>query len=189
MLQDVACSLAGPLHHVADAGLPGQEALSGAALPSSSSLLQQRKGPGRATGSLSMWAGTDSHIPLACTRQNRCSLNPALSPLQRKSLLGQGDPISTRTAPLDAVQQRMALPLLQVLPLVSPTDPVISLASFISVQLRNSSFQEACLSLGLKYRILQLGDEREQHYHLNRQVCDIFILEMMFQVVKWAFPF
>lgn len=78
VLQDVASSLAGPLHHVADAGLPGQEDLSGAALPGSSSLLQQHKGPGRAIGSLSMWAGTDSHIPLACTRLNRCSLNPAL---------------------------------------------------------------------------------------------------------------
>lgn len=76
-----------------------------------------------------------------------------------------------------------------MIPLVSQTNPVISSALFISAQLKNRSFQEARLSLGLKYRVLQLGDETEQHYHFNHQVCDIFILEMMFQVVKWAFPF
>lgn len=57
--------------------------------PSSSSLLRQRKGPGRATGSLTAWAGTNCHIPLACTNLNP-SLSRAEAVLQRKSLLGRG---------------------------------------------------------------------------------------------------
>lgn len=113
--------------------------------------------------------------------------------VQRKSLLGQG--VESGIPPPPGLllwtlrRSRQYCHFHRYFPWFPQTDPVIGSASFNPAQLRNRSFQEARLSLGLNHRILQLGDEREQRYHFSRQVCDIFMLEMMFQVVKWAFPF
>lgn len=96
---------------------------------------------------LSGWAGTNGHVPLAfSTRPNRCRLNPALPAghTQDQGARGRaGGPTSPRAAPLDAVQKRTALPLLQVLALPSQPDPTISSASFVSARPRNPASQEA----------------------------------------------
>lgn len=150
-------------------GAVGHAALPGLHSPAAHHSLTSTRGQAEPQGVCP--CGSDCHIPLACTPLNHCSLGPALSPWRRQYCrgspsLGKGrvrDPISTRAAPLDAAQKQRVLLLLQLLPLVSQTHPVTSSASFISAQPRDPSFQEAHLSPGLKHRILQLGDEGEQH--------------------------